>query len=372
MRSPARPRRSLQPRGARLVPPAMLAALPWALSGAHALSSTPAQAEPATVQPIVVEYDAESRCPPAQFFVDQIRARFQRIREAEGDEPSLRLVVSARIAGDAALGRLEVHSLDGSVNARVMRARRCEDLVAALALVAALSIARDASLELVVPRPPAAARVPDTPIPEDPGPPSTNTPAPTPALERSATFVPPSAHARQPRSRVTWSIGAGGSMLGHVLPAIAWGGRTWVQAGTGDVGPWSLTGRLSFGAAALFPSALGAGEARFQLLTVRLDGCPIAVRWKTLGFEPCLSVEGGGLFGQGVDIQIPKSASAPWLTVGPLGRLSLNVGSRVSVELESGVVAPLSWPVMTFQEAVAYEVRGVGFAAGLGATMPIL
>lgn len=342
-----------------------------------ALSSTEARAEPAgsAVQPVVVAYDAQSRCPSAQYFVDQIRSRFDRIREADRDEPSIRLVVSVRVVGDAASGRLEVHGLDGNMNAREMRARRCEDLVAALALVAALSIAREAKLELVAPTTPATMPVSDGSVPAEPAtamPSSTNVPPPTPAPDRGATIAGGSAQAPLPRSRISWSLGAGSSMLGHALPAITWGGRTWVQARVDRGGAWSPAGRLSLGAAAMFPTAVGAGEARFQLLTARVDLCPMALRWQVLAVEPCVSVEGGALFGQGVGIRVPRAASAPWLTAGPLGRLGATVGSRVTVEVESGLVVPLSRPFMTFEEALAYEVPVWGFVTGLGATMQFL
>jgi len=338
-----------------------------ATSLAIALSSTSAAAQPGSAsEPVAIAYDADPGCPPVNVFFDQVRARTQRVRRAERDEAALSLRVTARITDSAAIGRLEVQTTSDEVTARAMSAPECDELVAALALVAALSIDPDASMDTSpgAPTPDAgvsAARLEG----EQEEPPPSLAPLPRERIAAPASVAAP--------PRGTWSAGGGGWLHGGALPGVALGGRAWLETAAGDRGTWSPAARLSVGAAATFAVVLGPAKARFQLYTARLDGCPTSLRFGgVVGFEPCLLIEGGALRGEGADVSIPRSATSLWLATGPLGRLKVRIGSHVTVELESGVVVPLSRPTMTFQGDTAYEVPLWGFTAGLGATMTFL
>jgi len=126
-------------------------------------------------------------------------------------------------------------------------------------------------------------------------------------------------------------------------------------------------------------------EARFDLLTSRLEGCPIAFDLgASLGLEPCVTFEGGVLSGRGYSsppaVAEGQSGLSPWLAPGALARLVASFGQLV-VELEGAARFPLrreEFYVLSEAEGGAedagaaeirtrvHEVPTISFGAALG------
>lgn len=312
-------------------------------------------------EPVRVGTELAPGCPDAPFFYQQVRARTRHVRLAHAEEAARELRVTVRAEGPTFRGRLEVQTRDGASSSREVSGRKCNEVLSALAFVAALGIDPNASLTSTEPL--------DEPSEEEsaPSPPSEELPIAPPVSE-----IPP-----RPRPRVAvsrpepraWNafVGLDATTLIGILPVPAWGGRLWIDARTLQKSSlWAPAFRVALGGAATVDHAIGPGMARFQLVTAKVDACPL--RWTRASWsaEPCAFVEGGLLFGQGVRSPSPQSSQTGYLALGPLARLSFLPSTRVRIGLEGGFVFPLLRANVSFSEHVAYRVPAWGGTLGLG------
>ncbi|AKU95270.1 hypothetical protein AKJ09_01934 [Labilithrix luteola] len=259
-------------------------------------------------------------------------------------------------------GRLDVHPTDGEVSSREVAGRKCNEVMSALAFVAALGIDPNASLTSTEPPDESDEEAPENPPsvveePKLPPPPSEA----APARRTSPPIVRP-----EPRA---WNafVGVDATTLIGILPVPAWGGRLWFDARARQKSSlFAPAFRASLGGAATVEHAIGPGMARFQLVTMRLDACP--VRWTRTWWsaEPCAFLEGGVLFGQGIRSPSPQANQTAYLALGPLARLSFLPSTRVRIGLEGGFVFPLLRANVSFSERVAYQVPVWGGSIGIG------
>src|SRR5688572_10869341 len=93
----------------------------------------------AAPEPIALHYQAVGGCPNPEFFASQVTARTAQVRfDDPGAAGSFRVVVHSTGSGYA--GVLSVIDRNGKESVRRFEAESCDNVVVALALVAALAI----------------------------------------------------------------------------------------------------------------------------------------------------------------------------------------------------------------------------------------
>jgi hypothetical protein len=133
-------------RGNRNMPSSSRRRLSLASSRARTLCCTVALGSPcvtsaaqATPETIALEYRAVSGCPNPEFFTTQVSARTAQVRfDVAGAVGSFRVAVESTEEGY--VGVLSVIDRNGKTSVRSFQADRCENVIAALALVAALAV----------------------------------------------------------------------------------------------------------------------------------------------------------------------------------------------------------------------------------------
>jgi hypothetical protein len=281
-------------------------ALATAVDGAGAQAPSPARA-------LHLEYQAFPGCPDAARFLAHVSARAGAVRAAEDGESARMFRVTVRRAGARAEGELRADDDDAP---RRLEAPTCSAVVEGLALVAAVMLEADAA-------PPKADPVP-SPAERDVA------PAAVPAGEETTS----------PR------LGAGArfDLIGYAAPAAMLGGSVFGELGFGTTSPRQPSARLSFGVATTGSIALGSAAARFTLLAVRLEGCPLAPRLDRISLYPCLHLEAGQMAADGEargDLVEPYASRAPWLGTGLDVRVRARIVSYLYAELEGGATLPL-------------------------------
>jgi hypothetical protein len=316
-------------------------ALGLSLAG-HAAAAAP--------QPYRIEYAAPAGCSSREAFVREIEERTPLVREAREGEPAASYVVvlSARSNTDL-FGELVLRELDGRETRRALRGKTCDEVVSALAFIAAILV-----------DPGALSRT------------RTEAPRPAPAPLRTA-----DERARSSRggSRFRVGVGAGASFETTISPEPAFGPfAELVVERSSDEGRG-----ISFGAAfhrvTTEPTITSAGRADFTWTAGRGWFCPFSLPSRGfVSFVPCAEIEAGTLVAKGSGTIDDKTVVRPWLAFGPLARLELRPLPFLSFMLEGmAVFTPLSHPTFYFSpDMEVYSVPWVGFAsrAGIRAILP--
>jgi hypothetical protein len=269
---------------------------------------------PAAAQETVsvrVEYRAPLACPERSFFLERVSARSARF-QASDDAPRAFLVELSPADGGFA-GRLTTVEPSSARATRELSGDTCEQVVSALALVAALTLESSA--------PSTAAPPPTLPLsqPQDPQPAS---PEPLPR---------------------TWHLeaGLGANVTGAVAPALLFGLGPFVE-GSLDVGSLAPSLRIAFqGAPATTYAVEGGGAATFQWWLTTAEAC---ARWTigAFGLSPCARVGVGVLHADGAHIAKARGEARPWLDVGGLFRLRWSPASFLFLEATGGLVLPIT------------------------------
>jgi hypothetical protein len=163
---------------------------------------------------------------------------------------------------------------------------------------------------------------------------------------------------------MTWDVGARFTVEAGPAPEPLLGAA--VLAGGGRTG-WML--RATLGWAASRRESTQAGNARFRMLSARLDGCPLEWRLDVLALRPCAALELGTLLAEGLDpIARPRDAAESWVAFGPGTRGELALGPAF-VELEPMALVPLTRRTWIFENPYVeiHETPGVAWALAAGA-----
>jgi hypothetical protein len=283
----------------------------WVLTGLPALASEPTEAVP-----VRLEYRAPPACPDSEAFLAAVRARTQRVRPADADEPARTFVVVILSDGARTFGRLQVTEEGRETDSREVSGASCGEVVEALSLTAALSVDPEALLGAPAPPPPPP---PPAPPPSSPPPPPQKPPP-----------VPPP---------FSWWLGAdliGSSAVG---PGLIWGGGVGLEIEQNAPGLLRPSARISIrGARNDLLSRADAALATWYALG--LDACPLRIG-SVLHIEPCATVRAGLLYLRGIGVDHARSVTRSWWSVGGLLRARAVLGPRVAVELAGGLEAPL-------------------------------
>ncbi len=318
-------------------------------------------AEPtAAPSSVALDYEVPEGCPDAAFFVREVSARTSQVSFSEGSIASRSFHVRVRSAPESHVGFLRIDDARGRASERRFEAANCQEVIVALALVAALAVDPNASLapapadgqvsgrRPAAGQPDGAARAPEK-QPEPPAaPPPTPPPTPPPPRAPVAAPVfdrPPPAAASD---ALTWSIGPAFGMLAATSPplfSIGWlveverrrsgfvpGARLMPFLGeTGVTGP---SGDL----------------AEFRLIAARLEGCPLALApSEAMRVKPCLGVDAGLLHARGVGAPQPSQRDVFWLAALLDVDLQLAVTHGVFIEISGGPGFPITRPVFVFE-----------------------
>lgn len=309
-------------------------------------------------QPFRLEYWARGQCPDAVEFARQIQSRAPRLRPAEADEPALGFYAELDASGGSATGRLTARSPDGREVKREVRGATCDDVVTALALIAAL------------------AADPTQPVE---APPTRAVPAQRRKAPRSADPAADEAEfdplteplVRDPAQRWTYGIGGGLAFDSTIAPSPGYGLSVAFEA----EGPGGSAARPLFvlsanrAAAASADTGSGGGNGAFTWLAFRLTGCP--ARWPEqtpLFLRPCAFLDAGVLEGK---VSLPAASSdktQAWFALGAFGRIEALVGEVVAFELDGGVSLPLRHDEFRAgeSESVAFRVPDAGILGRIG------
>jgi hypothetical protein len=352
-------------------------ASPWlaAVIAVGVLVAAPARADP---PPLRVDYQAAEGCPDEEVFVGEIRRRTPLARLAAPGEEGFRVHAEIVRRDEVSDGRLVLGAGEARVT-REIRSERCEEVVSAFALIAALAIdPRAISAPLPPAPPPAAPPVPPSPLPPPraparapPPPPVSPWTGPAQILAEPLPAPPSIAPPPAPPLRA-WTIGARGAVAFAVTPRALIGGGVFLdRAFEGRFAP-SL--RLAVEIAGTGSFDAGPAGASFLRGVARLEGCAFAARpLPRISIVPCLGVEGGVLHGQGIaSASLPRvqAAGVPWFGAGVLPRASLDLGA-LAIEAQGGPMFPLvrrtfafdgpAYVISTLPPVTWAALLGVGF-----------
>jgi hypothetical protein len=307
-------------------------------------------------QPFRLEYWARGQCPDAVEFARQIQSRAPRLRPAEADEPALGFYAELDASGGSATGRLTARSPDGREVKREVRGATCDDVVTALALIAALAADPTQPVEA----PPTRAK------------PAQRRKAPRtadPALDDPNYELLSEPLVRDPAQRWTYGIGGGLAFDSSIAPSPGYG----LSVAFAAEGPGGSAVRplyvLSANRAAAASTETSAGNAAFTWLAFRLTGCP--VRWPEqtpLYLRPCAFLDAGGLEGKVSFGAESRDKTEAWFALGAFGRIEALVGEVVAFELDGGVSLPLRHDEFRAGESqsVAFRVPEAGILGRIG------
>jgi hypothetical protein len=330
----------------------------WLIAGANAQT-------PRTVR---IEYEAPAGCPDERAFEGQVRGRSSRISVTAGGETVVRVRIAGR--GKRASGEVTLADASGRESKRSVDGT-CTDVVAALALIAALALDPTASTEREAPAP-AASTAPAPSPPASSAPPpaasaSTKPPAPAVSAPAAASSEQAAVTAATPHTWA-WSIGAHAGVTGGVTPDVLFTVPVLLDVSLRAKGLFAPALRLRFersGSGGTGPTA------DFSWTTGSLDLCPIAFSPGPLRFWPCVRAEAGALEAAGVGVSPTRTSVRPWVTLGLEVRVRLAIVGPIFAEIEGGAFAPLVRdrfflePAATIHTTPAVAPAG---AAGIGVT----
>jgi hypothetical protein len=303
-----------------------------------AASVQPARAQSAQdleAEPFRLVWSSSAGCHDDSEFLAELTERTARLRKAIADEHAITLIVETFRSEGGVRGQLTVRKPDGDLTVREVPGVSCQEVEAAMALIAAL---------MVDPLAGQARRKRPEPV-----------------------FRPDLASRPQPPA---WSLRAEQRLIARTAttPNVAWG-----QA---------LGAMLTYEAGSLKPSiGLAAevadgtatarhGSAQLELLAARLAACPLGVQpGSAFDLRLCATAELGRLRGSGFATAARASKAIVWSSAGIELQARYEVLEPLWVGLEGGFTFPFTRerfyvdPDETLHRVPAW---GLVFGAGLG------
>jgi hypothetical protein len=319
-----------------------------------ALSTSGVRAQTAPPVAVALDYSAPDGCPDAKSFREQVLGRTKRVSFADASAAGP-LAWSVRIAetSGGSRGSLRVTGAKPSKLERNVTASSCEQVVDALALVAALSVDPDASL---TPR-------------EKPKPAAT---PPAPAATPAAPPAP--AERRTPEGASAPKLSVGLTLTGRsgIASNLAWAPRPFVGINFRSRGGY--TWGLALSATQVRGSAtVDVGRADFTWSLGRLEAFPVRASFGNWRFEPALFFEAGQLRARGVAVAPVAEVRRPAFAAGALGRLSFLAFELLALEVEGGPLVPLVRDrFYLFESTTVFRIPAVTGYLGAGVGVEFL
>lgn len=348
---------------------------------AVALAATVARAEERETRVFSLQASPNAECPAIGSFSRRVLARTSRARLATSESADVAFVLSVERDAEGASGTLDVTE-GGARSVRNVRGASCEEVVDALALIAAVTLDPNAST-----RPIASEAVP---------PPST---APEPARAEPARALPPLPPRTAPPANrseraelaPSWRFGGGvrGSLAQGLAPDPVFALGAFLSARLPRDGstfePLLLAG-VWLARSGEYDATTSGGEdlgtAQFRWLAGDIVGCPLRVPASgEFALRPCVGLEAGRLTGKGRAARNSAEESATWLAMTGSARLAWTLFDRLEIDLTTGGFLSLVRDDFFFEPApgsantegvVVHEIpaAGVRGSIGLGAVFP--
>jgi hypothetical protein len=320
------------------------------LAGTLAVTTALRAEEPprAEAQALRVLYAAPAGCGTRASFVAELEARTPRVRVVDSEDvATVNVELLDRPTG--IVGELSLREPNGMETLRAVAGKSCEEVVAALALIAAVLV-----------DPEAITRAP-TPSRTAPAAATTGPRGERPREEK------PQAPSGEP-VRLRPSFGTGAAVTSTVAPSLSFAPT--LELGFelergGRRGPMLL---LSFERFSSSTVTTRAGLADLSTLLGRVSVCPL--RWPARGIAflaPCGAFEAGSLHvdvSQTIDEQEP---TVLWLAAGPGLHLELRPLRVLGLELELLGIFPLVRDTFYFSPAIpVFSIPVVGWTGRVG------
>jgi hypothetical protein len=313
----------------------------------------------AATKPDVVVIELESGCTTAKEFVEQVRSRAPRVREALSGEPARRVRVT--IEGDGrVVGRLVTAGNDGAIVAREVEGATCEEVTAALALVLAVTLD-----PLTNTRP--SDRVSTTALSSE-----------QPPRPVSRSGPPKSGTPRSPApsdARAHWQhfVGAEATLFAGLVDRLVTGLGARYAVSRQTHGRTTLL--LTLGAFATFTADAPAnhpagGVIRYRLQALDAGACPLGAAFLDgrIRLHPCGGMSVGRFQAEGIDVPGSRSDSALFAAASLTGRTTIQLWGPLWLTGAAGLSVPLGKysVVVVGAEDPAGDVHPIGFIGTLG------
>lgn len=294
----------------------------------------------ASPAPSPVSLSVTAPCADADEFSGQLRMRTDRIAPAHEGEPSTAIRLQIVPRGSGFHGTLAIDAPGSSPSRRVIAGATCEEVVEALALVAALSLdpnARTAPVRELPVAPPAVSSAPPTPPP----PPTASAHEP-PVPPPPAVVAPPRREApapptRSPSAPVHFGAGVRPQIVTGIGPDPVFSLPVWLELLRG---PWLA--RLAFERTAIHDVPAGTGTAHWTWTVGRGEACfrsRLARSWDGVG---CGFFEAGLVRAGAEGVASPRDAARTWMATGPMIALDWSPAPALFVELAAGLRVPIT------------------------------
>ncbi len=305
-------------------------------------------AAPAATDGIHLEFHAPAGCPDEGAFLAELRARTH--PPASGRHIVGDLAVRVSLTGGGAAATLEIRTGGKTVGSRTLAGRTCKDVVAAVALAAALDLEAIAEDAAELAPPPVAPPPPQPPPPPPPPPP--------------------------PRARWSWrlALGAQASVTSGVVPGALFGVPLFAELGTRPRGPLSPSFRV-WALPSLPRSADELASLRFTWLVGGLDVCPVRLGWPVFGIRPCARAAAGILRATPerapAGVSFDQEVTRPWVSAGGVARAEWEPSALLFFEIEGAAFASAVREQLVFvagggASVLVYRVPPAGLSAGAG------
>lgn len=329
-----------------------------ATMGLMASRTTAAQAQE-SAPPITLAVEVPPECPSD--LAAQILSRTPRTRLARQGEPARR--VDARIVkvDDRYRGAVALDGQGGEPVVRQVEAPSCNEVTAALALIAALAIDPEASLAPQAPPPP-------------PPPPSI-APAPTPTIPQEPGSSEPSNRFLE----VQPAVEAGFGVISGVAPRVIAGGILMLELGIPREDPLVLVragasywtnGQIAI----LRADGTANAAAAYSAVLARIETC-VALRVERFWAAPCATFDVGSLTVEGSEnggtITAAYQESQLWAAPGPAARVGWDAVGPLTIAVDGALTFPLKRDTYVVEEPrqIAHDVPIVAARAGIYATL---
>lgn len=290
---------------------------------------------------VELAYTDRAGCRLAASFPRQFFGRTERAQLAAGDASSVAITVTIARDGANYRGELVLAETGEPPAQRELTGASCEEVIAALGLIAAVFVDPNARTE---------AKLPDEPAPNAP------------------TGLPPE---RRDASR--WWFGAtvdatlDSAVAPELVPGVAVGFEALVERRSVLSPLFSLSLRRT---ATGHASASG-GVAALQATLMRSSACPLRLPGTgPLAARPCVFLDAGAVHAVGTNTTLPAERTSAWLAPGVSLRAELLLLGHLVVSAEGGAAFPLLRQGYYFDplrpESRAFYVPSVAGTARLG------
>jgi hypothetical protein len=330
---------------------------------------------------VTASVEGHTGCRDSEFFLQQILARTSRARRAAAGEAGRVFVVRIVQQQSTSTGTLDIREISGAQSRREVTAATCDEVMAALALVAALTIDPQAvTTPGPVPPPPTAPPQPppvtEPPKPKPKPPPPKRVPEPKTVPPGE---VPQRDEAAGTRRHVRLGAHVAAEVMSGFAPDVALLPRALVELEIEIARHSWLVPSLRLSVARgeqETPVIDGVGRAFFVWTGARLEVCPVRAGIGVGPYaRPCLGSDFAAVDASGRDLIDPKSATRPWIA--PLA--SVRAGWRLPFGLAFELYAGASFPLVDDQflfddkqnsrKVSVHQVPTLSFFAGLAAGM---